>query len=377
MPPCIRSSPRTPDAAHRHEGRPAPHPGHQRRVRAVDREARRARRSSTSGTATRSAWRRSWPAISASRSASRAARTFLGALQIAHEQGADACVATIFCDDNKKYLSTDLCSDEECKPHYMMHRPESLESHGIGFIRAMPGGLFGHTALAACDEDVRRAGDARKYVVTANGALAGHTVHAPVSEDGCERASTVAGSRIPSMGSKANAFSPCPRHAMHCSSPRIATKRRARISCAASRPTSRAASCRACTPPITARSSPRSRARGPRAEGSARDPPTDGGASRCSAPTPRCSASARNCSGTWCSTRSSASCRRWSRRPQTRHAAAAPLGSLTLDPALPLPKYVTGVDIHCMPGGYAASAGPTTSPSARCTTAASTSTRSA
>ena len=44
---------------------------------------------------------------------------FLGALQIAHEQGADACVATIFCDDNKKYLSTDLCSDEECKPHYM------------------------------------------------------------------------------------------------------------------------------------------------------------------------------------------------------------------------------------------------------------------
>jgi cysteine synthase A len=44
---------------------------------------------------------------------------FLGALQIADAQGADACVATIFCDDNKKYLSTDLCSDEECKPHYL------------------------------------------------------------------------------------------------------------------------------------------------------------------------------------------------------------------------------------------------------------------
>jgi cysteine synthase A len=44
---------------------------------------------------------------------------FLGALQVADQQGADACVATIFCDDNKKYLSTDLCSDEECKPHYM------------------------------------------------------------------------------------------------------------------------------------------------------------------------------------------------------------------------------------------------------------------
>ncbi len=27
-------------------------------------------------------------------------------------------------------------------------------------------------------------------------------------------------------------------------------------------------------------------------------------------------------------------------------------GSLTLDPTLPLPRYVTGVDIHCMPGGY-------------------------
>lgn len=44
---------------------------------------------------------------------------FLGALQVADAQGADACVATIFCDDNKKYLSTDLCSDEECKPHYL------------------------------------------------------------------------------------------------------------------------------------------------------------------------------------------------------------------------------------------------------------------
>jgi cysteine synthase len=44
---------------------------------------------------------------------------FLGALQVADAQGDDACVATIFCDDNKKYLSTDLCSDEECKPHYM------------------------------------------------------------------------------------------------------------------------------------------------------------------------------------------------------------------------------------------------------------------
>jgi cysteine synthase len=42
----------------------------------------------------------------------------LGALEIAHAQGDGSCVATVFCDDNKKYLSTDLCSDEECKDHY-------------------------------------------------------------------------------------------------------------------------------------------------------------------------------------------------------------------------------------------------------------------
>ena len=29
-----------------------------------------------------------------------------------------------------------------------------------------------------------------------------------------------------------------------------------------------------------------------------------------------------------------------------------PLGSLTLDPDLVLPRYITAVDIHCMPGGY-------------------------
>jgi cysteine synthase len=50
----------------------------------------------------------------------------LGALQIAYEQGTDACVATVFCDDNKKYLSTDLCSDEECKEHYCCNDVELL-----------------------------------------------------------------------------------------------------------------------------------------------------------------------------------------------------------------------------------------------------------
>jgi cysteine synthase A len=50
----------------------------------------------------------------------------LGALEIAHEQGLGACVATVFCDDNKKYLSTDLCSDEECKEHYCCNEVELL-----------------------------------------------------------------------------------------------------------------------------------------------------------------------------------------------------------------------------------------------------------
>jgi len=55
----------------------------------------------------------------------------LGALEIAHEQGDGACVATVFCDDNKKYLSTDLCSDEECKEHYHCNDVELLGFHVI------------------------------------------------------------------------------------------------------------------------------------------------------------------------------------------------------------------------------------------------------
>lgn len=43
---------------------------------------------------------------------------FLGALQVAEEIGADAVVATIFCDDNKKYLSTDLLRTEPTRANY-------------------------------------------------------------------------------------------------------------------------------------------------------------------------------------------------------------------------------------------------------------------
>lgn len=43
----------------------------------------------------------------------------LGALKIAEEQGEGSVVATIFPDSNKKYLSTDYCSDEPALDHYM------------------------------------------------------------------------------------------------------------------------------------------------------------------------------------------------------------------------------------------------------------------
>jgi cysteine synthase A len=63
----------------------------------------------------------------------------LGALEIAHEQGDDACVATVFCDDNKKYLSTDLCSDEECKEHYRANEVELLDFRVVPPVPAVPG----------------------------------------------------------------------------------------------------------------------------------------------------------------------------------------------------------------------------------------------
>jgi cysteine synthase A len=43
----------------------------------------------------------------------------LGALQVAERQGEGAVVATVFCDSNKKYLSTDLCREEEVREGYL------------------------------------------------------------------------------------------------------------------------------------------------------------------------------------------------------------------------------------------------------------------
>ncbi len=44
---------------------------------------------------------------------------FIGALMVQEELGAETIVATIFCDDNKKYLSTDLLRTEPVKSGYL------------------------------------------------------------------------------------------------------------------------------------------------------------------------------------------------------------------------------------------------------------------
>lgn len=48
-----------------------------------------------------------------------AGANFLGALEVQAALGADAVVVTFFCDDNKKYLSTDLVRDEPVRPGHL------------------------------------------------------------------------------------------------------------------------------------------------------------------------------------------------------------------------------------------------------------------
>jgi cysteine synthase A len=51
---------------------------------------------------------------------------FLGALLLQDELGPDAVVATVFSDDNKKYLSTALLQDEPVRPGYLSPDVELL-----------------------------------------------------------------------------------------------------------------------------------------------------------------------------------------------------------------------------------------------------------
>ncbi len=50
----------------------------------------------------------------------------LGALKVAHEQGTESTVVTIFCDSNKKYLSTDLCGNEPMRDDYVSQHVKLL-----------------------------------------------------------------------------------------------------------------------------------------------------------------------------------------------------------------------------------------------------------
>jgi cysteine synthase A len=56
---------------------------------------------------------------------------FLGAVMTQNDMGHDAVVTTVFSDDNKKYLSTDLLRDELVKPTYLSPEVELLGYEAI------------------------------------------------------------------------------------------------------------------------------------------------------------------------------------------------------------------------------------------------------
>ena len=58
----------------------------------------------------------------------------IGALQAQERLGPDAVVVTIFCDDNKKYLSTDLMHDEPVQPGFISPDVELLGYEAIARI---------------------------------------------------------------------------------------------------------------------------------------------------------------------------------------------------------------------------------------------------
>ena len=59
---------------------------------------------------------------------------FLGAVIALEKLGADAVVATVFSDDNKKYLSTDLVREERVKPEYLSPDIELFGYQTIGRV---------------------------------------------------------------------------------------------------------------------------------------------------------------------------------------------------------------------------------------------------
>jgi cysteine synthase A len=64
---------------------------------------------------------------------------FLGALEVQEELGWDAVVVTFFCDDNKKYLSTDLVREEPAKPAHLSPGVRLLRFEAFGRVCSMCG----------------------------------------------------------------------------------------------------------------------------------------------------------------------------------------------------------------------------------------------
>jgi cysteine synthase A len=56
---------------------------------------------------------------------------FLGALKVAEEIGTNSVVATVFPDSNKKYLSTDLCTEEPVRDDYLAPDVEILDWRAV------------------------------------------------------------------------------------------------------------------------------------------------------------------------------------------------------------------------------------------------------
>ncbi len=59
---------------------------------------------------------------------------FLAALQVLESFDEDAAVATIFCDDNKKYLSTALTKEEPVRPGYLSPNVELVAVGTVGRV---------------------------------------------------------------------------------------------------------------------------------------------------------------------------------------------------------------------------------------------------
>ncbi|GHE46764.1 PLP-dependent cysteine synthase family protein [Sphingobacterium griseoflavum] len=60
----------------------------------------------------------------------------IGAIKLKEQLGADATVVTLLCDDNKKYLSTDLVKDEPIKADFLAQEVSFDGFHPIGRLSA-------------------------------------------------------------------------------------------------------------------------------------------------------------------------------------------------------------------------------------------------